>query len=50
MPGRLYLHLHRRLSGQCLDPLLHAHEARPRLARRAPDRGGGRAHAPPRSQ
>lgn len=50
MPGRLYLHLHRRLIGQCLDPLLHAHQARPRLARRAPDRGGGRAHGPPRSQ
>ena len=50
MPGRLDLHLHRRLSGPCLDPLLHAHQARPRLARRAPDRGGGRAHGPPRSQ
>ena len=37
-------------SGPCLDPLLHAHQARPRLARRAPDRGGGPAHGPPRSQ
>ena len=45
MPGRLKLHLHRPLPNNA-----SIRSCTPRLSRRAPDRGGGRAHGPPRSR